>query len=258
MKRLYNKLKSKLKRQFGDDKIVVKPQDVYLVSFPKSGNTWMRFLLINYLFNFKNEKLIYDDLEKFIPSVHKSSKKSINSRKGDRIIKSHFVEPFYPKIIYVIRDGRDALVSYYYYQKDLRGFEGSFEDFYDSDFSSDAGTWDEHLRAAIKYEEKNSNDIIFIKYEDLKSNPEEVFGKVITFLGKSIDKKQLKFAIENSSFNKLKQMQESDGVEIEERKINFFRKGTSNQWTNYFSEKMNSHFVEKSQDLLKRFNYTKN
>ena len=33
--------------------VEIRKNDVYLVSFPKSGNTWMRFLLIHSIFNKK-------------------------------------------------------------------------------------------------------------------------------------------------------------------------------------------------------------
>jgi hypothetical protein len=180
---------------------------------------------------------------------------SINSLRGFRIIKSHFVKTFYPKIIYIVRDGRDALVSYYYYQKELRGFKGSFEEFYFSKFSIEAGSWHEHLTRALNYQKNNNENIIFIKYENLKKDPKSTFKKVVDFLGESINDEKLNFAIKNSSFDNLKQMQLSDGVEIDNKNINFFRKGTSNQWTDYFTNKVYDDFMNKSEDLMKHFHY---
>lgn len=255
IQKLYNKIKSLSKTEKEDIAITINSDDVFLVSFPKSGNTWMRFLLINYLYNSESQNIVYSDLEQFIPSIHKSSLASINAIKGKKIVKSHFVDSSYPKIIYLVRDGRDALVSYYYYQKDLRGFEGSFEEFYYSKLSSEAGSWDEHLRAALKYEEQNEKHILFIKFEDLKTDPMANLTKVVSFLGETLDEEKLKFAIERSSFNELKKMQASSGVIIDSKKVNFFRKGVSQQWTDYFSEEINNDFMEKSRDLMERFNY---
>ena len=253
--KLRNKIKSLIKVKNKKDGIDIKPYDVYLVSFPKSGNTWMRFLLINYLFNPNSKKMVYDDLEVFIPSIHKSSIESINSKKGLRIIKSHIVKLVYPKIIYIVRDGRDALVSYYYYQKELRGFKGSFEEFYFSKLSSEAGNWEEHLRAALKFKKENPCNIIFVKYEDLKTDTNSTFKEVISFLGEAIDEEKLNFAINSSSFDNLKKMQLFDGVEIENKNINFFRKGISEQWKGYFTEKINNDFMKNSKDLMEHFNY---
>lgn len=254
-----NKIKRHLKKIFYNKSVKIRKNDIYLVSFPKSGNTWMRFLLINYFFKQDSEKIVYSSLENYIPSIHKSTHADINKFKGYngiRIIKSHFVKLKYPKVIYVLRDGRDAMVSYYYYQKDLRDFKGNFEDFYFSKQISNADFWDGHLRKALDYQRKFPDNIIFIRYEDLKNNIENTLTDVIKFLGHEIDLDRMRHSIQVSSFNILKDMQEDSGVMIENKNINFFRKGASGQWNDYFNEEMENHFLNRSKDLLLKFNYT--
>jgi estrone sulfotransferase len=253
--KLYKKLKRIFENDLVDTEITSRETDVYLVSYPKSGNTWMRFLLINYLFNTNRKPLLYSDLEKYIPSIHNSSFSKINSFKGFRIIKSHFVKKEYPKIIYIVRDGRDTMVSYYYYLKDLKDYTGSFEDFYYKKPNSELGSWDGHVRKALDYEKCFPENIIIIKYEDLKNDPHWVFGKVIEFLNYNIDVDNLNFAISNSTFERLKTMQESEGVIIENKNINFFRKGESQVWKDYFNHDLNLEFIEKSIDLIDKFGY---
>jgi hypothetical protein len=63
------------------------PDDVFLVSFPKSGNTWARFLVANLLYpecpaNFAN---IY----KLVPDPEGTPKKHFDRMPRPRIIKSH-------------------------------------------------------------------------------------------------------------------------------------------------------------------------
>ena len=257
IKKISSVLKSLTGKLFPQNgKIKIKKNDVYLVSYPKSGNTWMRFLLINYVFNSRRDQLIYNDLENFIPSIHKSTASHINNLKGFRIIKSHFVKLHYPKIVYIVRDGRDALVSYYYYTMQLRGFKGTFEDFYNFDLNSGAETWDQHLNKALSYKNKKPDKILIVKYEDLKNDTAEVLTKIIHFIGLELDKDQLNYAINSSSFKNLKNMQEQTGVKVEDKPINFFRKGKSNQWKDYFTDSILEDFNNRSQYLLSKFNYT--
>jgi len=255
---VYRKIRAVFFKQNEIDGIKLLKSDTYLVSYPKSGNTWIRFLLINYFLNPNRNKINYTDLEDFIPSIHKSTAEQINNLKGFRIIKSHFVKNEYPKIIYIVRDGRDALVSYYYFLRDLKHFEGSFEEFYNSRSFGDIGDWDVHVRAAIDYQETHPEKIIIVAYEDLKNDTSAIFKRVIKFLGHSIDLDVLNLAIDISTFKTLKNMQKKGGVSIENKEVDFFRKGLSGQWEEYFTDEMNTDFIQKSKDLLEMFGYKVN
>jgi hypothetical protein len=93
--------------------IRIRPDDVFIASYPRSGNTWVRFLIANLLA--PDEKITFRNIENYVPSIYKSAD-TLDAREGRRYIKSHNpCYELYPKLIYVYRDGRDALVSYYYY-----------------------------------------------------------------------------------------------------------------------------------------------
>lgn len=256
LKRILNKITRGSSREPKSDLLSIRKTDVFLVSYPKSGNTWMRFLIINGLYNKDKRKLVYEDLESFIPSIYKTPIQQINNRIGRRIIKSHFIDSTYPKIIYLIRDGRDALVSYYYFRKDIKRFDGDFRSFYFEDGVGKIGNWDKHVRQVLELHESDPNRVLIIRYEDLKDNTKYHFRKVLDFLGETISEDQLNFAVDSSDFSSLKAMQEDSGVLIDEHKVNFFRKAKSKQWLQYFSEDMLKDFESKSSDLLTKFNYS--
>lgn len=227
--------------------------DTFIVSYPKSGNTWMRLFLAMYLN--QGQALSYDEIEDIIPSVHKSSARVIAERKRPRMIKCHFpdLEQF-PKVIYVVRDGRDAMVSYYHYLQELKGFSGSFEDFYFSDIHTATGKWHWHVGKALECRARNQHKILIVKYEDMLRAPETVFRSVIEFCRLRMNTDHFKSALKNSDFNAV-QKQNRDRVVIEGRKINFFRKGTSNQWKSYFTERALVDFVQNSRSELVAFDY---
>ena len=95
---------------------VIYGDDIFLVSYPKSGNTWLRFLLAYCLFDIEPGRVNFHNIENFIPDMYVNWPNRNLAR--PRIIKSH--EKFtknYPRVIYLYRDGRDVMVSYYYHSR---------------------------------------------------------------------------------------------------------------------------------------------
>src|SRR5207253_8791643 len=85
--------------------IRIRPDDVFIVSYPRSGNTWVRCLMANLLA--PDEKITFRNIENYVPSVYKSAD-VLDARAGRRDIKSHNTRyALYPTLIYVYRDGRD-------------------------------------------------------------------------------------------------------------------------------------------------------
>ena len=110
------KLFSFFKNRYYTSLRFIYPDDVFLVSYPRSGNTWIRYILAHLLAPYEvidRNRTLYPDI--YVP---------INWQKVTmpRMIKSH--EPFtkeYPKIIYLMRDGRDVACSYYNFYCRNRG-----------------------------------------------------------------------------------------------------------------------------------------
>jgi len=77
------------------------PDDVMLVSYPRSGNTWVRFLLAN-LMSDSDRPLDFVEMEGFIPAIHSTRQwGQIKSMASGRFIKSHMpYQPDYKKVIY--------------------------------------------------------------------------------------------------------------------------------------------------------------
>jgi tetratricopeptide (TPR) repeat protein len=83
------------------------PDDIFITSYPKSGNTWLRFLLAN-LLKQQDEEIDFHTVHNYVPEVGKQEE-IIKTLRRPRVMKSH--APYiseYPKVIYLIRDGRDV------------------------------------------------------------------------------------------------------------------------------------------------------
>src|SRR5262249_42861126 len=95
--------------------ITILPDDVFLTSYPRSGNTWTRFLVGN-LVN-REESVTFANVERLVPDMYKHSDRTLRALPQPRLLKSH--EPFdprYRRIIYVVRDPRDVAVSNYFWE----------------------------------------------------------------------------------------------------------------------------------------------
>ncbi len=214
----------------------------------------MRFLLANLLA--PHETITFRNIENYVPDIHKSAS-ALAEWQGRRYIKSH--HPYYdsyPKFIYIYRDGRDALVSYYYYVKGNKVFEGSFDDFAFSPLASKFGSWREHVSAALDFAYSHPDRVLLLQYERMLERFGEWALKVAAFAGIECDEATLAAAVAKSSFAQLKSIEEKFGGEEIEQQGNFFRKGKSGQWRQYFTGELYQRYLRDNTETLLRLGYS--
>lgn len=212
----------------------IKKDDVFLVSFPKSGNTWLRFIIANLITS--DELVTLQNIDQIVPDVY-SSAHLVNAMSSKRFIKTHHAFfDCYPLSIYIYRDYRDAMVSNFHYFKNRRNFKGDFSEFLNSEVAfNDFGTWQFHLTSAFNQKVRSPNSILILRYEDLLAKPGDEIQKIIDFSGIH-PKRSIEQVVKLCSFYNLKENENMHSGKY--KKItgeNFFRNGTSNQWKNYFS-----------------------
>src|SRR5579864_1813408 len=127
--RLIARVIAGVKRGFGLNQprreLVILPDDVFLVSFPKSGNTWTRFLVANLVF--PEQDVDFGNIHNLIPDPSATAKRRFDRMPRPRIIKSHeCFDPRYPRVIYIVRDPRDVLVSQYHYHRKCKRIDDDF------------------------------------------------------------------------------------------------------------------------------------
>src|SRR5206468_7184599 len=122
-----------------------------LVSYPRSGNTWTRFLIANLVY--PNQTITFANIETLVPDTSSISSHALKRVPRPRIIKSHdYFDHRYPKVIYIVRDPRDVVLSYYDFDRKYRHIsddcplEQYVDDFVNGKLrSSDWGTWGENV-----------------------------------------------------------------------------------------------------------------
>lgn len=182
-----------------------------LVSFPRSGNTWVRFVLAA-LRAREPSAITYANLDRFIPDLYQIPLRRLRRWKPE-VVKSH--EPFSPaygRVIYLVRDPRDVLLSYHrYWQKvgqnpePLEAFGRWFV------FGGDRprfGTWGEHVGSWLGAR-RTEEDFLLLSYERMVAHPRAVISVLADFLGWSAGTHRLDRIVELTSADRLRVM-ESD------------------------------------------------
>lgn len=228
----------------------------FLVSYPRSGNTWMRNLIAH--IKHPDEDLSYNDILKIVPDIYKTA--DLRQCETPCIIKSH--ETYrneYRRVIYLYRDGRDVAVSYYNYYKKHKNYNKPFEDFVREMLSGsvDFGSWQGHIKSWMF--EGHNIPFLPISYENLCCNTSEVLKDIAAFLNISVNESIIENAIKRSTVSK--QMKNYLNVFPEFRWDGYrddleFASGPG-KWTGYFDESLLDYFWENTGEVMARLGYKK-
>ena len=153
------------------------------------------------------------------------------------------------KVIVVTRNPLDACVSCYFHAWNPAKSGWPFPAWAAAWFNGFVphGDWFYWVRDWASYSRgDHGNNIHWVQFEDLKANPEETVQKLADFLGVGDDKELVQSAIEDSSFESMKEKATSQG----EKECAHLRKGVSGDWRNYFSDELAQEFVEKYNTVL--------
>lgn len=198
--------------------LAVYPDDTFIVSYPRSGNTWTRFLIANLLH--PKEAITFGNIERIIPDCEAQSSRYLKSIPRPRVIKSHeYFDHRYSKVIYIVRDPRDIVLSYYDFQRKYRQIEDGYPmSQYVQDFilgrlsSADWGTWRENVASWLSTRQGHP-DFLLVRYEDLISDGQREMAKVAVFLGIEPEPDLLATAIERSSADRMRELEKLQGKE---------------------------------------------
>jgi len=205
-----------LGRDIAGRTLAVRPDDTFIVSYPRSGNTWTRFLIANLLFG--GQPVSFANIELLIPDAEAQSSRYMKRIRGPRVIKSHqYFDHRYPKVLYITRDPRDVAVSYYNFSRKYRHIADDCPlEHYVHGFvtgtllSSGWGTWAENVGTWVTARNGRPT-FLLLRYEDLIADTQTELAKAARFFGVDASPGELNRAIENSSADHLRELEKKEG-----------------------------------------------
>lgn len=238
-------------------------EDVFLVSYPKSGNTWLRFLIANAI---KVHYRIDQDVNFFtIEGIIPSPRGKINLQPTgpfgrtdlSRIIKSHSAyHPYYYRVILLVRDPRDVMVSYYHYLKGLKRIsEATTISELIRDDKYGIMSWVKHSKSWYFDHNPAGQRIKIFRYEDFLEDTKLQLFLLMEYLGIIMDNGSLEEAITLSSKERMKASElKHASLNLVNEKMSFVRQGLANRGRD-LSDSDRKFVEDSSQDIAGLLGY---
>jgi len=233
----------------------------WLISYPRSGNTWTRLLLGAVL---SPKDVSYKKIDELVPDTHQRSPQFLRRfRETQKLLflafKSHFIYPWGAepgdKFIYLYRDPRDVALSEYYFRLWENEAVGKraykdFTTFLKKDFIQEGrfGSWKSHVSFWTQTTDKAN---LIIRYEDLHDHTEDILFSMLGVMGYSPTEEEVKRAVELTSFARCVKMAESEAVHKFKRGL----KGRPGRWKEEMNEEQLEIIKSFCGDLMKFLGY---
>ncbi|XP_031240046.1 bile salt sulfotransferase 1 isoform X1 [Mastomys coucha] len=232
------------------NKFLVKDEDLFILSYPKSGTNWL--IVIVCLIQTKGDP-------KWIQSVPIWDRSpwiesdvgytEVINKEGPRLMSSHLPIHLFPKtffsskakVIYIIRDPRDVLVSGYFFWRKTNLIKNpdSLGTYFEWFLKGNVlfGSWFEHIRGWLSMREWDNFLVLY--YEDMKKDTKGTIKKICEFLGKKLEEDELDLVLKYSSFQAMKENKMSTFSFVTEdvvtNGLKLMRKGITGDWKNHFT-----------------------
>ena len=237
--------------------VKLRPDDVWVVSYPKSGNTWTS-QIVRLILNrgeIKDDKNVMEAVL-FIEAIHKESPlrwpkdaNELDKMPSPRAFKSHFSYEMMPcglpcstpgKYIYICRNPKDVAVSFYHHDRRL-SFNPTLE-------------WNQHFEVFMKglvfygdffdhvlswWAHRDDDNVLFLKYEDMKKDLPAAVASIAKFLKQNISQELIDKIADRTTFSNMKKDRLANCEWLDSLQkpgeTRFLRKGEVGDWKNYFT-----------------------
>ncbi|XP_041509208.1 amine sulfotransferase-like [Microtus oregoni] len=238
----------------------IRDDDVFIVTYPKSGTIWAQQILsLIYFEGHRNntENILTIDRAPFFEYNHRNV--DFAKMPSPRTFATHL--PYYlvpkvfknkkVKILYIYRNPKDVLISYFHFSNWMITHEASnsVETFMETflDGRVVGSNWFDHIRGW--YEHRQDFNIMFLSYEDMKKDLRGSVLKICNFLEKELSEEDVDAVVRQATFQNMKSDPRANYAHKQKLKNwtrnnqgKFLRKGTIGDWKHHLTVDQNERF----------------
>ncbi|NXF95797.1 ST3A1 sulfotransferase, partial [Eubucco bourcierii] len=245
----------------------INDSDIFLVTYPKSGTVWTQNILSLIIHEgHRNGTEKIETMERIPWLEYKTSTKDYTKLPLPRVFATHLPYYLVPRdlrnkrasIIYVTRNPKDVMVSYYHFSKYMNTLEEipDFNLFMERFLAGKVlgSSWIDHVSGWYSHAE--DFNILFLTYEEMKKDLRSAVLKICKFLGKKLSEEELDSVVRQASFENMKKDPRAnyenlpDDV-VAKDKGTFLRKGTVGDWKNNMTVAQNERFDQVLMEKIK-------
>lgn len=253
----------------------VKPDDIWVITFPKCGTTWtveMVWLLANNCNIQKAKEVEQMKRSPFIEYVglvgtdkSHDTVAEYETFKSPRVVKTHLSPDLLPrqlftvkpKIIYVCRNLKDVVISYFHHSRIFFAYTGTQDEFIETFLEEKIQYCPYWPHVLYFWEKREELNLFYVSYEEMKKDLESVAQRVADYLGVEIPEDRKEEFLDHLSFESMKNNPMVNMEPIIPKfnthsftDLHFIRQGKSGAWTKTLKEEYAQRFDEKAREAL--------
>jgi hypothetical protein len=235
-----------------------RPEDVFIAAYPRSGMTWSRHTLFEILTGEKSGFRVVDATLRGV-NKHRLGKPVLPG--GGKLISTH--EHYrewkrYHKVIYLVRDVRDVVLSEFAYLTNLEFFYGDQDEFVEHFVTtavSGFGPWQDNVTSWLDSRLAASPNFLLVRFEDLKRDPIAGFTRMADFLGVNPSAELIQRSVANSSLERMREKEQREPVKASV-KGRFVGEGLAQGWRSKLSAAQVQLIEQHARHVLTRLGYS--
>ncbi|XP_060545065.1 amine sulfotransferase-like [Pantherophis guttatus] len=271
----YNLQKELMKLDFLEaaEDLETRDSDIFVITYPKSGTLWTQNIVCFILYEgHRNGTENICISHRCVSIEYNIHNVDITQMPSPRVIASHL--PYYlvpkklrakkGKVIYVYRNPKDVLVSFFHYCNSFRilGNSSNLEEYMQSFLSGNVIGSLVFNHVKDWYTHQNEFNILFLCYEEMIQDLRGTVLKICKFIGKELSSQEVDKVVEMSTFKNMKADPRANLVKTYEecfgqKNVKHIRKGTVGDWKNIMtvsqSERFDNIFQAQMKDIPLKF-----
>ncbi|NXY73038.1 ST3A1 sulfotransferase, partial [Glareola pratincola] len=245
----------------------IKDSDIFLTTYPKSGTVWTQNILSLIIHEgHRNGTENMETMERIPWLEYNIKNRDYADLPSPRVFATHLPYYLVPRdlrnkrahVIYVSRNPKDVMVSYYHFSKYMTTLEEipDFNLFMERFLAGKVlgSSWLDHV--AGWYSHAEDFNILFLTYEEMKKDLRSAVLKICNFLGKKLSEEEVDSVVRQATFENMRKDPRANyenlpGDIVAKDKGSFLRKGTVGDWKNIMTVAQNERFDQVLKEKMK-------